>query len=121
MCCKIIVIHKYTHNKKKHKYNPLHKTQTRNKYLVVFIDKIKTTVSGDESGDLFLVLLQKHSDALTNSGIGLLGLDTHLFHDQTLGVGSAHERVLPFGSEKSLIVVLVVPPKVNNSNFCNLL
>ena len=68
-------------------------------YFVVIIEEVETAVSGDETGDLLLVLLEEHSDALTDGGVGLFGLHAHLLHHKALRVGSAHEGVLPKRSQ----------------------
>jgi hypothetical protein len=63
-----------------------------------------------ESGDLLSVLDQLNPDTLSNSGVGLLGLNTDLLEDDTLGVGGATEwRGLIGGSEEALLVVEIGP------------
>lgn len=42
----------------------------------VFIDVVQTTIAGNEAGDLLSVLDELHTDALTNSGVRLFGLNT---------------------------------------------
>lgn len=44
----------------------------------VLVNEVKASVIRDEGGDLFTVLDQLHADALTDSGVGLLGLNSHL-------------------------------------------
>lgn len=63
-----------------------------------------------ESGDLLSVLDQLNPDTLSDSGVGLLGLNTDLLEDDTLGVGGATERRgLVGGSEEALLVVEIGP------------
>lgn len=63
-----------------------------------------------ESGDLLSVLDQLHTDTLSDSGVGLLGLNTDLLEDYALGVGRSTEGGgLEGGSEKTLLVVEVRP------------
>jgi hypothetical protein len=57
-----------------------------------------------ESSDLLSVLDQLNPDTLSDSGVGLLGLNTDLLEDDTLGVGRSTEwRGLVGGSEKTLL------------------
>lgn len=66
-----------------------------------------------ESGDLLAVLDQLDLDTLPNGGVGLLGLNTDLFENDTLGVGGTTEgRRLVGGSKKALLVVQVGPAVV---------
>ena len=51
-------------------------TETGNQHLVVLIHVVQTTIAGHEGSDLLAVLDQLHTDALTNGGVGLLGLHT---------------------------------------------
>lgn len=47
--------------------------------------------SPTESSDLLAVLDELDLDTLADSGVGLLGLNTDLLQDDTLGVGSTTE------------------------------
>ena len=40
--------------------------------------EVETTIIGDESGDLLSVLDELDTDTLSDSGVGLFGLDTDL-------------------------------------------
>lgn len=51
-------------------------TESRNEHLVVLLDEVQTTITGYESSDLLAVLDQLHSARLTDSGVGLLRLDS---------------------------------------------
>ena len=62
-------------------------TETGDEHLIVLIDKVETTVVGDEGGDLLAVLDQLDTDTLSDSRVGLLGLNTDLLEDDTLGLG----------------------------------
>jgi hypothetical protein len=51
-----------------------------------------------------------YTDTLSDSGVGLLGLNTNLLEDYALGVGRSTEgRGLVGGSEKTLLVVEIGP------------
>ena len=66
-----------------------------------------------ESSDLLAVLDELNLDTLADSGVGLLGLNTDLLEDDTLGVGSTSEgRGLVGGSEKALLEVVISPALV---------
>lgn len=57
-----------------------------------------------ESSDLLSVLDQLDTDTLSDSRVGLLGLNTDLLEDDALGVGGSTERRrLEGGSQKALL------------------
>ena len=73
----------------------------------VLINVVEATIAGDEGGDLLAVLDELHTGALTDSGVGLLGLNTDLLNDNTLGHGGSTEGVgLHGGDGVGLLVVL---------------
>ena len=51
-------------------------TETGNQHLVVLIHVVQATVTRHEGSDLLAVLDELHTNALTNSRVGLLGLHT---------------------------------------------
>jgi len=84
-------------------------SESGDKNLVVLVDVVQATVMGNEGGDLLSVLDELHSGALTNSGVGLLGLDSDLLDDDSLTVRASGERLLPLATDVGLLVVLVGP------------
>ena len=72
-------------------------TESSDEDFVVLIDERHTSISGDVSGDSLVVLSELNSDALTDGGVRLLGLNTDLLDDDTSGVRSSSEGFLPFG------------------------
>jgi hypothetical protein len=88
-------------------------TETGKEDLVVLVNKVQTTVIGDEGSDLLTVLDELNSDTLSNGRVGLLGLNTNLFKDNSLSVGRATERRgLEGSSEKSLLVSKIRPTAI---------
>lgn len=53
-------------------------TETGDEDLVVLVGEVQATVVGDEGSDLLAVLDELDTNALANSGVGLLGLNTNL-------------------------------------------
>lgn len=51
-------------------------TETGDQHLIVLLNVVQATVTGHERGDLLAVLDQLHTNALPDSGIRLLSLDT---------------------------------------------
>ena len=85
-------------------------TETGNKDLIVLIDEGHTTISWDVGGDSLVVLLKLDSNALSNSGVRLLSLNSNLLDDNTGGVGSINEWFLPLRSRVSFFVTEIGPP-----------
>ena len=73
--------------------------ETSDEDLVVLLDEVEATVVGDEGDDLLAVLDELDTDALTNGGVRLLGLNTDLVKDDSLGVGRSTEGVGLGGGE----------------------
>jgi len=66
-----------------------------------------------ESSDLLSVLDELDTNTLSDSGVGLLGLDTDLLKDDALGVGGTTEgRGLESGTESTLLVSKIGPALV---------
>lgn len=63
-----------------------------------------------ESSDLLAVLDQLNTNTLSDSGVGLLGLNTDLLEDDALGVGGATEgRGLEGGTQSTLLILEIGP------------
>ena len=84
-------------------------SESGHKHFVIFVEEVKTTILGDESGDLLSIFLEENSDTLSDGRVRLFGFHSHLFDDESLGMRGSHERILISGSQKSLVVVLVIP------------
>ena len=83
--------------------------ETRDEDLVVLVDIVEATIAGDEGGDLLAVLDELNTDALTDSGVGLLGLDANLLEHDALGHGgSTHGVGLHGGDGVGLAVLLIL-------------
>jgi hypothetical protein len=71
---------------------------------------MKSWLARTESSDLLSVLDELNPDTLSNSGVGLLGLNTDLLENYALGVGRATEgRRLVGGSEEALLELEIGP------------
>jgi len=84
-------------------------TETSDENFIVFIGEVQATIARDEGSDLLAVLDELNTHALTDSRVRLLGLDTDLFQDDTLGVGATSERLLPLRTQVRLVEILVGP------------
>ena len=84
-------------------------TETGNEDLVVFINEGHTSISWDVGSDSLVVFLELNSDALSDGGVWLLGLDGDLLDDDTGSVGSLTERLLPLGSGVLLLITQIGP------------
>ncbi|KAF0734479.1 hypothetical protein Ae201684P_005236 [Aphanomyces euteiches] len=85
-------------------------TETGNEHFIVFIDVVQATIAGDEGSDLLAVLDQLHTARLTNGRVRLLGFNTNLFQDNTLGHGRTTQWVgLHCRHGVRLVVRLLVP------------
>merc|ERR1711881_609509 len=68
-------------------------TESSDQDLVVLLDKVETTILGYEGRDLLAVLDQLHTDALTDGRVRLLGLNTDLLENDSLGVRGSSEGI----------------------------
>jgi hypothetical protein len=84
-------------------------TETRDHDLIVFIDVKETTVIWNVGGNFLTILFELDSDTLSDGRVWLFGFDTEFFNDDSLGVGSWSERLLPSGRDVLLVVMLLGP------------
>ena len=84
-------------------------TETSDENFIVFIGEVQATIAWDEGSNLLAVLDELNAHALTDSRVRLLGLDTDLFQDDTLGVRATSERLLPLRTQVRLVEILVGP------------
>ena len=85
-------------------------TETGEEDLVVLVDVVEATIVRHESGDSLTVLGELDSDTLSDTGVGLLGLNTDLLEHNALGVRGASEGGRLEGSaQKSLLVRSISP------------
>tara|TARA_B110000305_G_C19181680_1_gene512311 strand:- start:155 stop:577 length:423 start_codon:yes stop_codon:yes gene_type:complete len=89
-------------------------TETSNEDFVVLVDESHTTISWDVGSNLLVVLLELHSDALSDSGVRLLGLDGNLIDNNTRSMRRALEWLLPLGTLISFFVIFISPPIKTN-------
>jgi len=89
-------------------------TETGNEDLVVLIDEGHATITRNVSGNSLVVLLELDSHALSDGRVGLLGFDGDLLDNDTSGVGSASERLLPLG-ERVLLLVTEIGPQLESA------
>ena len=61
-------------------------TESSNENFVVLIDETHTTILGHEGSNFLVVLLELHSDTLSDGRVRLLGFNGDLFYDDTSGV-----------------------------------
>ena len=87
--------------------------QTSDENLVVLLHEVQATIVGDEGDDLLAVLDQLDADALTDSGVRLLGLDSNLVQDDSLGMGGSTEGVGLGGGEGVGALPALGGPSVN--------
>ena len=89
-------------------------TETSDEHLIVFINERHTTISWNVGGNSLVVFLELDSNALSDGGVRLLGFDGDLLDDDTSGMGSFTERLLPLGTGVSFLVSEIGPPKLRN-------
>lgn len=84
-------------------------TETSNENFIILIDESHTTISRNEAGDSFVVLLELNSHTLSDGRVGLLGLDGDLLDDDTGSVRCTLEGLSPLGDLISLVEVVISP------------
>ena len=86
-------------------------TESSDHDLVVLVDQRHTTILGNVCGDSLVVLLKLDSDALSDSGVWLLGLNCDLFDNDAGGMRSASKWLLPLGATVLLLVAKIGPSR----------
>lgn len=85
-------------------------SKTGDEHLVVLVAVVEAAIAGDEGGNLLSVLDELYADALSDSRVGLLSLNSHLLKDNSLGHGGSVEGVgLQSGEGVGLAVLLISP------------
>ena len=84
-------------------------TKALNQHLVVLVAEGHATITGHEASDSLVVFFELDSDALSNTGVGLLGLNADLLDDDAGGVGGACEGLSPLRSLMRQLPLLVSP------------
>ena len=84
-------------------------TETSDEDLVVLVDEWHTTIAGHEASDSLVVLLELHSDTLSDGRVGLLGLNGDLLDDDAGGVGCTLEGLSPLGVLIGFVVIVISP------------
>ncbi|CAD7681929.1 unnamed protein product [Nyctereutes procyonoides] len=85
-------------------------TKSSHQNLIIFLNKVQTTIIGYKGCDLFAVLDQLDPDALPDGRIWLFGFNPHLLQHDSLRVGSAPEGVgLQRRAQGGLLVLLIMP------------
>ena len=85
-------------------------SESCDEHLIIFLDKVQRAVSWAECDNLFAVLDELDSNALSDSRVGLFGFDTDLLEDDAFRVRASSEGVgLQRSAEVALLVSLVGP------------
>ena len=84
-------------------------SKSGHEYFVILIDERHTAISWYVGGDSLVVLSKLHADTLSHGRVRLLGLNTDLLDDDSGGVRSSSEGLLPFGVLVSLLVAEISP------------
>lgn len=87
-------------------------TKPSHQHLVVLGQVVQAPVPRHEGSHLLPVLFEHDSDSLSDSRVGLLGLDTDFFDNEAFGHAAAHEWIFESRSEQSSVVFLIVPSGV---------
>merc|ERR550534_1603179 len=87
-------------------------TETSNQHLIVLLNKVETTVIGDESSDLLSILNKLYSDTLSDSRVRLLSFYTNLLKNNSLSVGSSSERIGLISCSQICLLVILISPTV---------
>ena len=89
-------------------------TETSHEDLVVLINEGHTSISWDVGSNSLVVFLELNSDALSDGGVWLLGLDGDFLDDDTGSMGSLTEWLLPLRSGVLLLITQIGPSVIKS-------
>jgi len=90
-------------------------TESGDQDFVVFVDEVEATVAGHEGCDTLPVLDELDADALTDGRVGLLGFDSDLLQDDSLGHGGPTHGVGLHGGHGMRLGVSKIMPALITS------
>jgi hypothetical protein len=68
-------------------------SEPSDKYFIIIIEEMEATILGNEGSDSLVVFLKLDSDALSDGGVRLFGLNSNLFYNNSSSMGCSSEGV----------------------------
>lgn len=90
-------------------------TKPSNQNLIIFLNKIQTTIIGYKGGDFLAILDQLDPDTLPDGRIWLFGFNPYFFQHNSFRMGSASKRVGLQGCAQMGFLVLFIMPLLISS------
>ena len=84
-------------------------SESRDEYFIIIIDESQGPILRDESSNFLVVLSKLDSDALSDGGVRLFGLDGDFLNNNSWSLGGVLERKLPDVPEMSFLVFKIGP------------